>query len=111
MQRKKLEGNGLWESSRMMLPEHIVRIREFTRDLLAKEKPVLYGDELEFIYDKISAYFANKTEITLVLFGKFEDTRVVGVVDRIDTIKKRVRIDETDGTSDWIRVEDVIAVE
>ena len=105
-QRKKLTGNGLWESSRMMLPEHVARINEFNRDLKAKEKPILYGDELEAIYGKISESFTLKTEITLVLFDKFEDTRAIGVVERVDTIGKRVRVD-----GEWFRVEDVIAVE
>lgn len=31
--RKKLEGNGLWESSRMMLPEHKVRINEWNLEI------------------------------------------------------------------------------
>lgn len=105
-QRKKLTGNGMWESSRMMLPEHIVRINEFNRDLKTKEKPILYGDELEVIYGKISESFANNTEITLVLYDKFEDTRVIGVVERIDTLGKRVRVE-----GEWFRVEDVTAVE
>lgn len=108
---KKLTGNGMWESSRMMLPEHIVRINEFNRELNAKEKPTLDADELEVIYGKMSESYANKTEITLVLFDRFEDTRVVGVVERIDTLGRRVRVDERDGTSEWFRVEDVIAVE
>ncbi|OME86886.1 hypothetical protein BK120_08155 [Paenibacillus sp. FSL A5-0031] len=108
-QRKKLTGNGMWESSRMMLPEHIVRINEFSRELKAKEKPILYGDELEALYGKISESFANKTEITLVLFDKFEDSRATGVIDRIDTIGSRVRMEVNDGASEWFRVEDVIS--
>lgn len=104
--RKKLEGNGFWESSRMMLPEHKARLNEWNHEIKAKQKPILYGDELEVIYRKISESFANGVEITLVLFDRFEDTRAVGVVERVDTIKRRVRID-----GEWFNVEDVLAVE
>jgi hypothetical protein len=38
---KKLEGNGLWESSRMMLPEHKSRIRKNERETQRRIKPVL----------------------------------------------------------------------
>ncbi|MFF2886660.1 YolD-like family protein [Paenibacillus sp. NPDC057967] len=105
-QRKKLEGNGMWESSRMMLPEHIKRINEYNNDIKAKDKPILYGDELEVIYRKISESYENKTEITLVLFDRFEDTRAIGVVERIDTIGRRVRVD-----GEWFSITDVIGVE
>jgi hypothetical protein len=104
--RKKLEGNGLWESSCMMLPEHIVRINEYQRDTKAKEKPILYGDELEVIYRKISESYENKTEITLALFDRFEDTRVIGRIERIDSAGRRVRVD-----GEWFNVADVLSAE
>lgn len=106
MKTNKLSGNGMWEASRMMLPEHKVAINAQLRETKAKIKPILYGDELEIIYGKISKSFTNKTEITLVLFDKFEDTRAIGIVERVDTLGKRVRVD-----GEWFRVDDVIAVE
>lgn len=38
---KKLTGNGLWESSRMMLPEHREQFLEQRRSLKKHEKPSL----------------------------------------------------------------------
>ncbi|WP_141500936.1 YolD-like family protein [Paenibacillus luteus] len=102
-QRKKLEGNGLWESSRMMLPEHIVRIREFNHDLLAKEKPVLDADELEVLERVVSASLSERTPITLRLYNRFEDLNVIGVVERIDTLKQRVMVD-----GEWIQMADIL---
>lgn len=40
--RKKLEGNGLWESSRMMLPEHKETIIRRQLEEGRKNKPVLF---------------------------------------------------------------------
>ncbi|WP_337102352.1 YolD-like family protein [Paenibacillus sp. YIM B09110] len=105
-QRKKLSGNGMWESSRMMLPEHVLAINANSHENKAKIKPILYGNELEVIYGKISESYTNKTEITLVLFDRFEDTRVIGVVERVDTISRKVRVD-----GEWFNVKDVIGVE
>lgn len=45
MARKKLEGNGLWEGSRMILPEHKRRIIQDEQQQMKKERPVL--DEQE----------------------------------------------------------------
>ena len=36
--RKKLEGNGMWESSRMMLPEHIVQINQWATEIKKRER-------------------------------------------------------------------------
>ncbi|MEV5028537.1 YolD-like family protein [Paenibacillus sp. LPE1-1-1.1] len=102
-QRKKLSGNGLWESSRMMLPEHIVRIKEHSRESNAKEKPILDADAVEDIERIISASHTERTPITLRLFDRFEDLNVIGVVDRIDTHKQRVMVD-----GDWFQMAEIL---
>lgn len=102
-QRKKLTGNGMWESSRMMLPEHIARINEFNRDLKAKEKPTLDADEIEDIERAVSASLTYRTPITLRLYDRFEDLSVIGVVDRVDTLKQRVMVD-----GEWFRLADIL---
>ncbi|MDT2241397.1 hypothetical protein P7H22_15005 [Paenibacillus larvae] len=38
---KKLTGNGLWESSRMMLPEHREQLLEQRRELKNMQSPYL----------------------------------------------------------------------
>lgn len=38
---KKLEGNGLWESSRMILSEHKERIYQYRVELSKKQRPTL----------------------------------------------------------------------
>lgn len=39
--RKKLEGNGIWESSRMMLPEHKVALNVWDRDRISERGSIL----------------------------------------------------------------------
>ncbi|MCU6709333.1 YolD-like family protein [Paenibacillus sp. J5C_2022] len=104
-QRKKLEGNGLWESSRMMLPEHIRALNEQRRELSAKKKPLLDGDAIEDIERAIAESFNEKVSISLHIYDKYEELRAVGVVERIDTYGRRVMID-----GEWFRLNDVIGV-
>lgn len=46
---KKLQGNGLFESSRMILPEHAARIRQHYVEETRRSKPVLDSQEIEQI--------------------------------------------------------------
>ncbi|MUT66843.1 hypothetical protein [Paenibacillus sp. NEAU-GSW1] len=48
---KKLEGNGRWESSRMMLPEHREQYLHQREPKVAKPVPVPVKEELELIRD------------------------------------------------------------
>lgn len=106
MQSKKLTGNGLWESSRMMLPEHKVRILEHMRRENAKTKPILDVDAVEDIERVISVSLAERTPITLTLFDRYEDLRVIGVVERIDALGRRIMV-----SGEWFRMADVIGAE
>lgn len=99
----KLTGNGMWEASRMMLPEHKVRINEYNRELKAKEKPILDADAVEDIERVISASLSDRTLLTLRIYDRFEDLNVIGVVDRIDTLKQRVMVD-----GEWFPMADIL---
>ncbi|QAY65460.1 YolD-like family protein [Paenibacillus protaetiae] len=102
MTRKKLEGNGMWESSRMMLPEHKAAINERERELRRRKRIEL--DESE--WERISAMMAESLErrkpITLRLYDPYEARAAEGVVERIDVPGGRVRLDGV-----WVRVKDV----
>ena len=98
----KLTGNTLWESSRMMLPEHVEAINEYNRSLTAKKKPLLDAYAIEDIERTIAESLSEGTLITLELYDPYEDLRVVGVVERVDTLDKRVRIG-----GDWFRMSDI----
>lgn len=99
----KLIGNGMWEASRMMLPEHKVRINEYNRELTAREKPVLDADAVEDIERAVLASLIERTPITLRLYDRFEDLNVIGVVDRVDTFKQRVMVD-----GEWFPMADIV---
>jgi hypothetical protein len=100
---KKLEKNGLWESSRMMLPEHKARIQAYNQQLDIKEQPILDPQKQEEINDRLRDAFEQRREITLLLFNIYDNESVTGVITRVDVLRKRIQI-----AGDWILMENVV---
>jgi hypothetical protein len=98
----KLTGNGLWESSRMMLPEHKVRINQLAED--QKKRVRIYLDEQE--WDDVSRIVAQSLEkrvpIRIKMFHEFEEIEVNGIVDRVDQLQGRFMVD-----GEWCNIRDI----
>jgi hypothetical protein len=45
------------------------------------------------------------------MYDKYEDLRVIGIVERIDRHTRRVYVREEDGTAEWFRMDDVIGAD
>lgn len=106
---KKLEKNGMWESSRMMLPEHRETILEQNRSLKIKVKPELEEQQQEEIARAISVSMWKSIPMTLVLFGEIQNRNVIGTAMKIDTATRRVRICGTD-SEEWVAFSDIVQV-
>ncbi|MGN7761270.1 YolD-like family protein [Paenibacillus sp. 22594] len=64
---EKLEGNSLWESSRMMLTEHKSLIRNDKREMLRRMKPVLNEQKLEEIEFTLALSLRSHVRVTVVV--------------------------------------------
>jgi hypothetical protein len=106
---KKLEKNGMWESSRMMLPEHRETILEQNRSLKKKIKPELEEQQQEEIARAIDVSMRLSMPMTFVLFGEFHNRDVIGTAMKIDTVTRRVRICGTDH-AEWVHFSDIVQV-
>src|SRR5690554_2560160 len=106
---KKLEKNGMWESSRMMLPEHRETILEQNRSLKIQKKPELEEQQQEEIARAISESMWQSIEMTFVLFDEIHNKDMIGTVMMIDTQTKRVKIRGTEG-EEWIQFSDIVQV-
>ncbi|WP_424765845.1 YolD-like family protein [Paenibacillus sp. sgz302251] len=100
--RKKLEGNGLWESSRMMLPEHKVAINEHEAALLLRQRVELDEQEWENVARCVTESLQQRQQITLRLFHPIEELTVIGIVDRIDQQRGRFMVD-----GEWFLIGDI----
>lgn len=107
---KKLEGNGLFESSRMMLPEHAIEIRQHQDMLKHRTKPELDEQQVELISRGLMESYMNQSEVALVLFDKIEDRLELGVVTKFDQQLKRVRLQKAEDW-DWIYLADIVRID
>jgi len=103
---RKLENNGLWESSRMMLPEHKVRILEENQQLERRTKPILDPQKWEEMNDSLSEASRTGEEITLVLWEPCENRRISGAIVKLDVVAYRIFID-----GQWVKLASIVDVQ
>lgn len=95
-----------WESSRMMLPEHIEAILHYNRNMNNKERKELDEQELQLISLAAQQSMHTKQAVTLRLFDLVEDLQVIGVVERVDRRLRRLKVD-----GEWFGMDDIVRVE
>ncbi|MGM0882616.1 MAG: YolD-like family protein [Bacillota bacterium] len=99
---KKLEGNGMWESSRMMLPEHKIALNEWDRERQKRTRIVLDDQEWEDVSRAVAQSMKQRQPIKLRMFHDFEDLEIVGIVDRVDQMKGQFMVD-----GEWFAIKDI----
>ena len=99
--RTKLEGNGLWESSRMMLPKHVQAIRYQDHELKRRVRKELDLQEWEEVSRALMSSHQLRQAITVYMYDEFEQLKIVGVVERLDSMKGFL----VDG--EWFKIEDI----
>jgi hypothetical protein len=110
MQRKKLEGNGLWEGSRMIMPEHKQRILNDAINEETRKKPDLDPQALAEISQVLAQSLEDCSPITLTLFEGYEDRSIRGIVIKVDQQLKQIKFRQGEDW-DWIKLADIIAAE
>lgn len=111
---KKLEMNGLWESSRMMLPQHkesAIRVQEEKQYI---QRQVFDEQEIHFISATLSQSQIYKRVVQLTIYDKYQPRTVSGVVTRSKHGEFRLdTVDSLTGVEDWnwIRFQDVLKAE
>lgn len=105
---KKLTDNGLFDSSRMMLPQHKEEILKHQHELNRQVKPVIDEQEWQLIGEVLSASFNQHVRVTLELFDPFETKKVSGFVTVINTYRKEIKLCYDDEW-EWINFGDIIA--
>jgi hypothetical protein len=103
---KKLEGNGLWESSRMILPEHKEELQAWRRRRERRSRPELDEQEKERIDAALNWSLRTRKPVTVRVYDPYEDQIVTGVVERVDRLLRRIRVD-----GEWFAIGDIIGVE
>lgn len=110
MARKKLEGNGLWEGSRMIMPEHKARILDDALNGETRKKPDLDPQAMVEISQVLAQSLEDCSPITLTVFKEYEDMQIHGIVARVDHQLKQIKFRHSDDW-DWIKLTDIISAE
>ena len=104
---KKLEGNSLRESSRMMLPEHKSRINRDERETWHSVKPVLGEEKLEEIEHTLALSLRSHVRVTVVLFDPLEQKLLSGFVTSIHTHSREIKLQWAEEWK-WLNVDDIV---
>ncbi|WEK54780.1 MAG: YolD-like family protein [Candidatus Cohnella colombiensis] len=102
---KKLENNGLWESSRMMLPEHKERIIALNHEPERRTKPVLDPQQWEEINDRLSEASQTGEVVQLRVWNPRGDRVISGSLVKIDVLGYRIFVD-----GQWVKLANILEV-
>ncbi len=103
---KKLTGNGLWESSRMILPEHKAAYLAYEKEQRQKEKRNLDEQELAVISRIMQESLQRRLPITIKMYDLFEEVKVEGIIEAIDQRGRLFRV-----SGDWFQLDDVEGID
>lgn len=106
---KKLQGNGMWESSRMMLPEHKEAILRHRSKLEHKERPILDEQRLEELSRQLTEAMQTESIVQLEIYSPYEKRELVGRIKQIDAINSKIKLTQPQ-RSTWIRLADILNI-
>ncbi|MFJ2042272.1 YolD-like family protein [Paenibacillus taichungensis] len=107
--RSRLEGNGLYESSRMIMPEHREAWLAQCEQQERRGKPVLDEQEYQRIGEVLADSYNRSSTIDLVLFNPFYDEPLSGVVVGLNSSRREVKL-MLDEEFRWISLAEIISV-
>lgn len=105
---KKLSGNGLWESSRMMLPEHREQFLEQRRNLHKQERPLLDEQKLEELSSILNCALSMKNKVKITVYDVDQDQHFVGVIIKYDPFTKSLLLNSEKNEAVHIRLEQIM---
>ncbi|WP_336780651.1 YolD-like family protein [Paenibacillus illinoisensis] len=97
---KKLQQNGLFESSRMMLPEHREAYILHQEQLAPRTRPSLDAQAAEEMSRLLSNSMMLGDAVTITLFHEHDDARFTGQVLKLDPTVRTLRLLTSNGTRD-----------
>ena len=101
--------NLMWESSRMMLPEHKTLIQKKKQEQKQKKKPLLDEQELELFSNRLCAAYLNNQAVRLELFDTYQNRHLDGRIAKIDRLYSRLKL-QTASEQQWILFEDIVGL-
>ncbi|GIP61109.1 hypothetical protein J15TS10_49230 [Paenibacillus woosongensis] len=96
-------GNMIWESSRMIMPQHKEAAQRQLKEELKRERLELDDQEKEQIARFMTQALKTRQEVRLRMYHPYENIYLAGVIDRLESLTARFRID-----GEWFLMEDIM---
>lgn len=107
---KKLQGNGLFESSRMMLPEHKEWFLQHQKQLNKQIKPQFDEQRLDELSRIMSEAILDHLEVTITIWGLYEHFTITGKIEKVEATSKKIKVVYGDEYT-WINFDDIVHIE
>ncbi|WP_336765809.1 YolD-like family protein [Paenibacillus sp. USHLN196] len=105
---KKLSNNGLFESSRIILPEHREAYTQHMSKVDKKAKPLIDEQEWQQIGVSLSESLRQHVKVTLTLYDPYQFKELTGLVSVINTSRKEIKF-HYDDDWDWISFDKIVS--
>lgn len=99
----------MWESSRIIIPEHKEAYLKLMKDRQRRGKPELDDQEVQLIEQALIDSYNSRNTVTVIVFSPFDDTVMTGVVTSINTARREVKLFRGEDDFSWIKLEDIIS--
>lgn len=106
---RKLRGNGLWESSRMMLPEHKEAFLQH-RSRPLHRPPQLDEQQRERIGTVLTWSFRQKGTVTVTYRNGGKTQEITGIITQIETDRRKLHI-QGDSQNKWLDLDAILDVD
>lgn len=108
---KKLTGNGRWESSRFIMPEHRAAMLRYDLERQKIKRPELTDEEKEAVFGLLQSAKDNTLPVTIKVFTLYEIAHTTGTVDKFDQQLRFVKLEIGNGDFRQIPYEDILGAE
>lgn len=102
--------NLIWESSRMMLPEHKAYLVDRREQLKERERPILDPQRLEELSGIMAYAFNERIEVCITVFSPYQNKLQRGVIQRLDPQLGRIKL-LTEDHENWIKIENILEID
>lgn len=102
--------NLLWESSRMMLPEHVSMLHNQRQKQRQKKKPILDMQAIEELEYKLQQLFHQKKEAKVTVFGEYTNRVYTGCIEKIEPLTRMIKLTNQDEFF-WISFDDILEIQ
>lgn len=89
--------NLMWESSRMMLPEHKQVLRAHQKELKKQVKPIFDEQQIVLFSEQIAEAIYFDQTIKIKVFDPYQPLYVIGKVMKVDELEQRIKLVTIDG--------------